>query len=78
MELNSIVVFTLRKKTPVAIKRQPGWRAQASGHVLEDEHLMYVVQCLKPCNTLYMFRALLCLLSGGQNCIIQHLVSSHL
>ena len=26
---------------------------------------------------LYMFRALLCLSSGGQNCIIQHLVSSH-
>jgi len=25
----------------------------------------------------YMFRALLFLLSGGQNCIIQHLVSSH-
>ena len=27
---------------------------------------------------LYMFRALLCSSSGGQNCIIQHLVSSHL
>jgi len=27
---------------------------------------------------LYMFQALLCLSSGGQNCIIQHLVSSHL
>jgi len=26
---------------------------------------------------LYMFQALLCLSSGGQNCIIQHLVSSH-
>jgi len=26
---------------------------------------------------LYMFRALLCSSSGGQNCIIQHLVSSH-
>jgi len=26
---------------------------------------------------LYMFRALLCSLSGGQNDIIQHLVSSH-
>ena len=26
---------------------------------------------------LYMVRALLCLSSGGQNCIIQHLVSSH-
>ena len=26
---------------------------------------------------LYMFRALLCLSSGGQNCIVQHLVSSH-
>ena len=26
---------------------------------------------------LYMFRALLCLSSGGQNCIIQHLVSPH-
>jgi len=26
---------------------------------------------------LYMFRALLCSTSGGQNCIIQHLVSSH-
>jgi len=26
---------------------------------------------------LYMFRALLCSPSGGQNCIIQHLVSSH-
>ena len=26
---------------------------------------------------LYMFRALLCSLSGGENCIIQHLVSSH-
>jgi len=26
---------------------------------------------------LYMFRALLCLSSGGQNCIIQHLLSSH-
>jgi len=25
----------------------------------------------------YMFRALLCSSSGGQNCIIQHLVSSH-
>jgi len=25
---------------------------------------------------LYMFRALLCLSSGGQNCIIQHLVLS--
>jgi hypothetical protein len=25
---------------------------------------------------LYMFRALLCSSSGGQNCIIQHLVSS--
>jgi len=27
---------------------------------------------------LYMFRALCASLSGGQNCIIQHLVSSHL
>jgi len=27
---------------------------------------------------LYMLRALLCSSSGGQNCIIQHLVSSHL
>jgi len=27
---------------------------------------------------LYMFRALLCSTSVGQNCIIQHLVSSHL
>ena len=27
--------------------------------------------------SLYMFRALLCSSSGGQNCIIQHLVSSH-
>ena len=27
---------------------------------------------------LYMFRALLCSSSGGQNCIVQHLVSSHL
>ena len=26
---------------------------------------------------LYVFRALLCSSSGGQNCIIQHLVSSH-
>jgi len=26
---------------------------------------------------LYMFRALLCSSSGGQNCVIQHLVSSH-
>jgi len=26
---------------------------------------------------LYMFGALLCSSSGGQNCIIQHLVSSH-
>jgi len=26
---------------------------------------------------LYMFRALLCSSSGGQKCIIQHLVSSH-
>ena len=26
---------------------------------------------------LYIFRALLCSSSGGQNCIIQHLVSSH-
>jgi len=26
---------------------------------------------------LHMFRALLCLSSGGQNCIIQHLVSLH-
>jgi len=26
---------------------------------------------------LYMFRALLCSSSGGHNCIIQHLVSSH-
>jgi len=26
---------------------------------------------------LYMFRALLCSSSGGQNCIIQHLVLSH-
>jgi len=26
---------------------------------------------------LYMFLALLCSSSGGQNCIIQHLVSSH-
>ena len=26
---------------------------------------------------LYMFPALLCLSSGGQNCVIQHLVSSH-
>ena len=26
---------------------------------------------------LYMFRALLCSSSGGQNCIVQHLVSSH-
>ena len=26
---------------------------------------------------LYMFRALLCSSSGGQNCILQHLVSSH-
>jgi len=26
---------------------------------------------------LYMFRALLCSSSGGQHCIIQHLVSSH-
>ena len=26
---------------------------------------------------LYMFRALLCASSGGQNCIIQHLVWSH-
>jgi len=26
---------------------------------------------------LYLFRALLCSSSGGQNCIIQHLVSSH-
>jgi len=26
---------------------------------------------------LYMFRALLCSSSGRQNCIIQHLVSSH-
>jgi len=26
---------------------------------------------------LYMFRALLCSSSGDQNCIIQHLVSSH-
>ena len=26
---------------------------------------------------LYMIRALLCSSSGGQNCIIQHLVSSH-
>ena len=26
---------------------------------------------------LYMFRALLCSSSGGQNCIIQHLLSSH-
>jgi len=26
---------------------------------------------------LYMFRTLLCSSSGGQNCIIQHLVSSH-
>jgi len=25
----------------------------------------------------YMFRALLCSSSGGQNCIVQHLVSSH-
>jgi len=27
---------------------------------------------------LYMFRALLCSSSGGQNFIVQHLVSSHL
>jgi len=27
---------------------------------------------------LYTFRPLLCSSSGGQNCIIQHLVSSHL
>jgi len=26
---------------------------------------------------LYMFRALLCSASGSQNCIIQHVVSSH-
>jgi len=26
---------------------------------------------------LYMFRALLCSSSGGQNCILQHVVSSH-
>ena len=26
---------------------------------------------------LYMFRALLCSSSGGKNCIVQHLVSSH-
>ena len=26
---------------------------------------------------LYMFRSLLCSSSGGQNCVIQHLVSSH-
>jgi len=26
---------------------------------------------------LYMFRTLLCSSSGGQNCIIQHLLSSH-
>jgi len=27
---------------------------------------------------LYTFRALLCSSSGGQDCIIQHLVSSHM
>ena len=36
-----------------------------------------ILFCNKFIKCLYMFRALLCSSSGGQNCITQHLVSSH-
>ena len=44
MELNALVVFTLRNETPVPIKRQSGWRAEPSGHVLEEEHICDLIK----------------------------------
>jgi hypothetical protein len=40
VELNAVVVFTLRQKPPQPIKQQAVWNAETSGHVLEDEHLI--------------------------------------
>lgn len=40
VELNAVVAFTLHNEPPVHIKRQVWWRAEPSGHVLEDEHLI--------------------------------------
>ena len=42
-----------------------------------DQLNAQILFCNKFIIFLYMFRALLCSSPGGQNCIIQHLISSH-
>jgi len=67
---NTIVLIIRRSKlyyTAFGIVTHCRWPSGVHKFLFYNKFIIFV----------YMFRTLLCLSSGGQNCITQHLVSSH-